>query len=1037
MTKQNSNIKISKIELEAFRGYKDKVTFDFTLSGNKIADIIAIYAPNGFGKTSFFDGIEWNTKGTIERFEENAKIKSSAEEFGGAILKNRESALKNGTVSLVDSNNLYFTRITSSSEKWDLLPGRIDRNSTSPIKNIGDQKKFKKIEILPQSRIDSFLSSNTPEEKYQALLDFWDGNDESNYFVGVSKFYEESEKEQESVKSDIETIVHKIAELTDSENKISFFNSLVKEINSNKINNLNIQEFTERTTDTEFENTVRTINSNIASVSSKLQQAESKKERLIALEEGFITYIKNNELVLDLKDEVKVFQSILNDFSQMENKQIERKEIDLKLQKEQVDLEKIGSVTALRNTFSSIVNQIKVLAGERTIITEEKVKLVQHKNNADKDLKAKEERLKIFVANESKYNENYDRLANLFNSIEANKKRIELSNSRLSLCKKIKETNNNIASELRTELNTVQSMSLLNLESFCNTEYTYSEFMELASEIKREFNEVETLNKTLIELRSDYSKKGTLNEDLQKIVELGRNFISQTGTNTCPLCNTTHDDFEMLLSRVSRQKDDALNLNQSFERIKSLQADIEKRTTDLNKQYESLRTLMKQKSSTMTEKLSVINSKILRTESIINYYSGIYTLTEDENRRFSLQYSSIEAENSLLKLQLENIDELKKSLLQFINDIKKQIEDSENQITQTDHRVQEIGAKIEQLNQNPQYIAVSSFLQAKSISQSDYLEAGLEKIINETEKDIQQFRAQIALLQKQIDELTKSIENKSKNDIQNNLTEKKAILSGTEGNASQYKSQYKSVTEKDNVEIEIIKQNLSSNEDSVLNLKNTDVKLRELQSNIQVMQQNIELNKIKVKYGEKQERLKVIKETTKKLKLLKTELSDFLTEKINSVFNQEIINDIYKKIDPHPDFRKIRLEPQFDGIKPKLFIKAVDDNKKDEIDPILYLSSAQVNILSLSIFLAKAIQNKDIMINTIFMDDPIQYLDSINILSFIDLLRSITTDKQLDRQLVISTHDENFFNLLKKKFDPQYYNSKFIEFESYGKLKAN
>ena len=131
------------------------------------------------------------------------------------------------------------------------------------------------------------------------------------------------------------------------------------------------------------------------------------------------------------------------------------------------------------------------------------------------------------------------------------------------------------------------------------------------------------------------------------------------------------------------------------------------------------------------------------------------------------------------------------------------------------------------------------------------------------------------------------------------------------------------------------------------------------------------------------------------------------------------------------------METQFDGIKPKLFIKAINIDKTREIDPILYLSSGQVNILSLSIFLAKALQNKDTMINTIFMDDPIQYLDSINVLSFIDLLRSIVMDKKLDRQLVISTHDENFFNLLKKKFDPNYCNSKFIEFESYGKLKMN
>ena len=70
------------------------------------------------------------------------------------------------------------------------------------------------------------------------------------------------------------------------------------------------------------------------------------------------------------------------------------------------------------------------------------------------------------------------------------------------------------------------------------------------------------------------------------------------------------------------------------------------------------------------------------------------------------------------------------------------------------------------------------------------------------------------------------------------------------------------------------------------------------------------------------------------------------------------------------------------------------------------------------------------------MDDPIQYLDSINVLSFIDLMRIIITDKKIDRQLVISTHDENFFRLLKRKFDPDFYAAKFIEFESYGKLAS-
>lgn len=63
--------------------------------------------------------------------------------------------------------------------------------------------------------------------------------------------------------------------------------------------------------------------------------------------------------------------------------------------------------------------------------------------------------------------------------------------------------------------------------------------------------------------------------------------------------------------------------------------------------------------------------------------------------------------------------------------------------------------------------------------------------------------------------------------------------------------------------------------------------------------------------------------------------------------------------------------------------------------PILYFSAAQVNILSLSIFLAGA----------------------------------------LDRQVIISTHDERFYKLVSRKIDPQYFNSKFFELGTFGQIK--
>lgn len=102
-------------------------------------------------------------------------------------------------------------------------------------------------------------------------------------------------------------------------------------------------------------------------------------------------------------------------------------------------------------------------------------------------------------------------------------------------------------------------------------------------------------------------------------------------------------------------------------------------------------------------------------------------------------------------------------------------------------------------------------------------------------------------------------------------------------------------------------------------------------------------------------------------------------------------------------------------------------------NPIIFFSSAQLDILSLTIFFAKALMESEPKLNTIFIDDPVHHMDSVNVLSFIDLLRTITSD--FDRQIVITTHNENLFRLIEQKINPSYCNSKFIQLDSHGKVK--
>jgi len=56
--------------------------------------------------------------------------------------------------------------------------------------------------------------------------------------------------------------------------------------------------------------------------------------------------------------------------------------------------------------------------------------------------------------------------------------------------------------------------------------------------------------------------------------------------------------------------------------------------------------------------------------------------------------------------------------------------------------------------------------------------------------------------------------------------------------------------------------------------------------------------------------------------------------------------------------------------------------------------------------------NFDLKFDTILIDDPIQSLDDLNILSFINLLRYQFSDKQI----IISTHDDDFSRFIRYKF---------------------
>src|SRR6478735_1321956 len=60
------------VEIEGFRGFRDRQRIELDASA------VLIYGPNGTGKTSFFDAVQWLLLGSLQRLEQ-WRVRKNAE----------------------------------------------------------------------------------------------------------------------------------------------------------------------------------------------------------------------------------------------------------------------------------------------------------------------------------------------------------------------------------------------------------------------------------------------------------------------------------------------------------------------------------------------------------------------------------------------------------------------------------------------------------------------------------------------------------------------------------------------------------------------------------------------------------------------------------------------------------------------------------------------------------------------------------------------------------------------------------------------
>ena len=151
-------------------------------------------------------------------------------------------------------------------------------------------------------------------------------------------------------------------------------------------------------------------------------------------------------------------------------------------------------------------------------------------------------------------------------------------------------------------------------------------------------------------------------------------------------------------------------------------------------------------------------------------------------------------------------------------------------------------------------------------------------------------------------------------------------------------------------------------------------------------------------------------------------------ERLKDYFSQNIMNEIYQKIDPHDFMKNVDYHLSFnEKDEPQLYILVNEqiDGEAESYRPEWYFSTAQLNTVAFSSFFGRALSTKNLAFRTIFIDDPISHFDDMNVLGFSDMIRSII--ESMDCQIIMSTHDRKIYNILRRKLDDQYYSSCFID----------
>lgn len=1038
-------MKIKSIYIRAFRCFEE-ADIDFSKDGVS-ANLVAIQAPNGFGKTSLLDAIEFGMTNRIERFEKanykNDNVVDKALRDKKSFLHNKESVNIPIKIKIVCEDGSSYGDVYT-----------VQNENLFSRKNNLKNEYFRSV-ILSQDWFSEFVSATDPEDRYEIFFKyFYDGDDIVNYRFKLNKKINSLNTEKDKTEKRVDDLNELLSETVASNVKKEFEKQLAKL----KEQNIVFSSLSELTKDNLSESIV-IVDNKIVSLLKNQEKLDTIIQHLDDSLEGKSDCLSLSQLSIELihikneKIELKKVNEELE--KQYKLKQL-RKELSslfkvrMPYKKENDELNfGLNHLISLHDTTIALVEnetkqktieeEIKILKGKEATLCNEILQRTKKRQSVMGELKSIDTKL-------SSLEDDYARYQSELQSIAAKDKKIrtiikEIDNARNRI--------NKLSSRCITLSSYVQNVNDLDFVLMSD-----DFFPDMVAALKNNVEKQKQQQKEQVKVEGLIIGQKEYQDEVRRLMFDVQNVNSVLKDGVCPVCGYDYKSQGELLQRIEANNilDDSIkNLIGQKQRIGD---EIQNLSQEIHKAQTNLLGMISEKVEKCNKLISQLKNSIVEKERVKGLLNSEIETQKKAIQNLSLEFKDFSLEQLRLaymeykaskEIEIKNVDEIIRNKEKEKNAV---FENVENKLKTKDNLLVQYSV----LLTNPDYLNLSEKLKQdlRSPSFSSIQWKDRQKVVSE---EIKKLDIQASVLKDSIQKL--EVEGISEDQIDLNVEFKKITESEIEDaktNVSKTLSYLNTQCEvhelnplqiEQSLDIKIVKE--AANKALQRNAKSKlliAASIKELEILKDLMEKSIKYMEYQENIDEKNKLKKVLGTLESELECCSNEkesLENYINEYVNNFFDLDLINRLYNTIDPHPDYKKIKFSCNFDNLRPKLsIVMSPKGEEMKQIVPNLYFSTAQINILSFCIFLAKALHTKNDKgetIDCIFIDDPIQSLDDINILSLIDLLRNLAFTNK--KQIILTTHDKNFYELLKRKMPANLFNSKFLKLYERGKVTVD